>query len=48
MSAFHQPADREVVDSLERAGVDRVILELETAGRDDALAQLEDHARAVL
>ena len=48
VSAFHQPADREVVNSLQRAGVDRVILELETAGRDDALAQLEDHARAVL
>ena len=48
VSAFHQPPDPELIERLGRAGADRVILELETAGRDEALAQLEEFARAVL
>lgn len=48
VSAFHQPADRDLMARLEEAGTDRVILELETGGEAEVLAQLESHAEAVL
>ena len=48
ISAFHAPAEPKVIDDLAQAGADRVILELETAGRDEALEQLERYAEAVL
>jgi probable F420-dependent oxidoreductase len=48
ITAFHEPADRELIKKLEEAGTDRVILELGTIKTDEALAQLESHAEAVL
>jgi hypothetical protein len=47
ITAFHHPADRGLVAAMADAGADRVILELKTAGEKEALAQLEDHAKAV-
>ncbi len=48
ISAFHHPADRGLIAAMEDAGADRVILELETAGETQTLAQLESFAEAVL
>jgi probable F420-dependent oxidoreductase len=47
ITAFHHPADRELIAAMGEAGADRVILELETAGEAETLAQLESHATAV-
>ena len=48
ITGFNEPADRELIERLEEAGTDRVVLEVKTVGTDEALNQLERLAEAVL
>lgn len=48
VSVFGQPADRDHIMRLEDAGANRVMVRLETAAEDDALANLERIAETVL
>lgn len=48
VTCYQVPPDPDHVRALEKAGADRVVIQVDTAGRDDALAQLESHARALL
>ena len=48
ITAFGVPADRQLISQYERAGVDRVVVGLESANRDDSLAELDRIASAVL
>ncbi len=48
VTCYQVPPDPEHVRALEEAGADRVVIQIDTAGRGEALAQLESHARALL
>ena len=48
ITAFGVPADRQVISEYARAGVDRVVVGLQTANRSDSLAELERIASSVL
>ena len=47
VSIFWAPADRAVLDGYEKLGVERVILALPTAGREEVLPILDAHARLI-
>ena len=48
VTCYQVPPDPDHVRALEKAGADRVVIQVDTAGREEALAQLESHARALL
>lgn len=48
VSVYGQPADAELIERLAEAGADRVMVRLETAGEDEAIANLEAIAEAAL
>ena len=48
ITAFGVPADRQVVMQYERAGADRVVVNLPTANRPDSLSRLDKIASSVL
>ena len=48
VTCYQTPPDADHVRALEEAGADRVVIQVDTAGREEALAQLESHARALL
>ena len=48
ITCYQVPPDADHIRKLEEAGADRVVIQVDTDGRDEALAQLESHARALL
>ena len=48
ITCYQVPPDADHIRQLEEAGADRVVIQVDTARRDEALAQLESHARALL
>ena len=48
VSVYGQPADAELIERLADAGADRVMVRLETAGEDEAIANLEAIAEVAL
>ena len=48
VTCYQVPPDPDHVRALEKAGADRVVIQVDTAGREEALAQLESHARVLL
>ena len=48
VTCYQVPPDPDHVRALEKAGADRVVIQVDTAGREEALTQLESHARALL
>lgn len=48
VTCYQVPPDPDHVRALGEAGADRVVIQVDTAGREEALAQLESHARALL
>ena len=48
VTCYQVPPDPDHVRALGEAGADRIVVQVETTGRDDALAQLESHALALL
>ena len=48
VTCYQVPPDADHVRALGEAGADRVVIQVDTAGREEALAQLESHAQALL
>ena len=48
ISVFGQPADRDLIEQLQEAGADRVMVRLETAAEEESIASIESIAEAVL
>ena len=48
VTCYQVPPDPDLVRQLGEAGADRVVIQVDTVSRDEALAQLESHARVLL